>query len=252
MKQREIVFGPIASRRLGRSLGIDPIMRNICCQDCIYCEAGRTEILTMKREEFIPASQIIEQLDKVLKDKPELDYITFSGAGEPTLSTAIGPVISFLKANYPQHPVCVLTNGMLLHGRQLREEIAQADLIIPSLDASCAEEFTAINRPAQDIDFETFTAGLTQFTQEFKNRIYLELFIVPGINDSDASIIRFAQIIQNMRLDKIQLNALDRCGTEDDVPVSSAENAARFAAVLSKFANVEFVGRNNQKNTQNG
>ena len=249
---RKYVFGPVASRRLGLSLGVDLVTPKTCSLDCIYCEAKATTCHTLERKEYVPVDAVIAELDDVLKSSPKLDYITFSGAGEPTLSTAIGPVISFLKANYPQHPVCVLTNGMLLHDRQLREEIAQADLVIPSLDASCAEEFTAINRPAQDIDFETFTAGLTQFTQEFKNRIYLELFIVPGINDSDASIIRFAQIIQNMRLDKIQLNALDRCGTEDDVPVSSAENAARFAAVLSKFANVEFVGRNNQKNTQNG
>ena len=138
MRKKEIVFGPIASRRLGRSLGIDPVMRNICCQDCIYCEAGRTEILTMKREEFIPASQIIEELDKVLQTTDALDYITFSGAGEPTLSTAIGPVVSFIKEKYPQHPVCLLTNGMLLHDRQLRQEIARVDLVIPSLDGSCA------------------------------------------------------------------------------------------------------------------
>ena len=132
---------------------------------------------------------------------------------------------------------------MLLHDRQLRQEIARVDLVIPSLDGSCAEEFQRVNRPAPGLDFESFTAAMAEFTHEFKNRIWLELFIVPGINDSDESIDRFAGIIRNMRLDKIQLNALDRDGTENDVPISSAENAARFSAVLSQFAEVEFVGR---------
>ena len=243
MKKHDIIFGPVNSRRLGRSLGIDPVMRNICCQDCIYCEAGKTEILTLKRDEYVPLDDIISGLDKVLKDSPDLDYITFSGLGEPTLNLNIGGVIAHLKKNYPQYPVCVLTNGMLLGDPQVQQDIAGADLVIPSLDASNAEEFARINRPGNEMDFDTFTAGLTQFTHIFKGKIYLELFIVPGINDSDGSIARFAEIIRTMRLDKIQLNALDRPGTENDIIISSSENAARFSAVLSAFAQVEFVGR---------
>ena len=245
MKKHDIVFGPILSRRLGRSLGIDPVMRNICCQDCIYCEAGKTEILTLKRDEYVPLDNIISELDKVLKDSPELDYITFSGLGEPTLNLKIGDVIRHLKKNYPQHPVCLLTNGMLLGDPQVQQDVADVDLVIPSLDASNAEEFARINRPGSEMDFDTFITGLAHFTHIFKGKIYLELFIVPGINDSDESIARFAEIIRTMRLDKIQLNALDRPGTENDIVISSSENAARFAAVLGKFAQVEFVGRNN-------
>jgi wyosine [tRNA(Phe)-imidazoG37] synthetase (radical SAM superfamily) len=245
MKKHDIVFGPILSRRLGRSLGIDPIMRNICCQDCIYCEAGKTEILTLKRDEYVPFDNIISELDKVLKDSPELDYITFSGLGEPTLNLKIGDVIRHLKKNYPQHPVCLLTNGMLLGDPQVQQDVADVDLVIPSLDASNAEEFARINRPGSEMDFDTFITGLAHFTHIFKGKIYLELFIVPGINDSDESIARFAEIIRTMRLDKIQLNALDRPGTENDIVISSSENAARFSAVLGAFAQVEFVGRGN-------
>ena len=156
MKKHDIVFGPILSRRLGRSLGIDPIMRNICCQDCIYCEAGKTEILTLKRDEYVPFDNIISELDKVLKDSPELDYITFSGLGEPTLNLKIGDVIRHLKKNYPQHPVCLLTNGMLLGDPQVQQDVADVDLVIPSLDASNAEEFARINRPGSEMDFDTF------------------------------------------------------------------------------------------------
>ena len=245
MKKHDIVFGPILSRRLGRSLGIDPIMRNICCQDCIYCEAGKTEILTLKRDEYVPFDNIISELDKVLKDSPELDYITFSGLGEPTLNLKISDVIRHLKKNYPQHPVCLLTNGMLLGDPQVQQDVADVDLVIPSLDASNAEEFARINRPGSEMDFDTFITGLAHFTHIFKGKIYLELFIVPGINDSDESIARFAEIIRTMRLDKIQLNALDRPGTENDIVISSSENAARFSAVLGAFAQVEFVGRGN-------
>ena len=245
MKKHDIVFGPILSRRLGRSLGIDPIMRNICCQDCIYCEAGKTEILTLKRDEYVPLDNIISELDKVLKDSPELDYITFSGLGEPTLNLKIGDVIRHLKKNYPQHPVCLLTNGMLLGDPQVQQDVADVDLVIPSLDASNAEESARINRPGSEMDFETFITGLAHFTHIFKGKIYLELFIVPGINDSDESIARFAEIIRTMRLDKIQLNALDRPGTENDIVISSSENATRFSAVLGAFAQVEFVGRGN-------
>ena len=243
MKKHDIVFGPVKSRRLGRSLGIDPIMHNICCQDCIYCEAGKTEVLTTKRDEYVPLDSIIAELDKVLKDSPELDYITFSGLGEPTLNLKIGDVIRYLKKNHPQYPVCVLTNGMLLGDPQVQQDVADADLVIPSLDASSAEEFARINRPGNEMDFDTFISGLAQFTHIFNGKIWLELFIVPGINDSDESIARFAEIIRTMRLDKIQLNALDRPGTENNIVISSSENAARFSAVLSAFAQVEFVGR---------
>lgn len=243
MKKHEIVFGPVLSRRLGKSLGIDPVMRNICCQDCIYCEAGRTEILTVKRDCYVPADEVIARLDKVLGTSPELDYVTFSGLGEPTLNSGIGQIARFVKEKYPRYPLCLLTNGMLLGDAMLRQEIACVDLVIPSLDASNAEEFSRVNRPAPEIDFQTFIAGMTEFSHQFKGKIWLELFIVPGVNDSDGSIARFAQIIRNMRLDKIQLNALDRPGTENDVPISSAENAGRFAKVLKEFAETEFVGR---------
>ena len=245
---RTVVFGPIASRRLGRSLGIDPIMGHICCQDCIYCEAGKTEILTAQRKAYVPTGDILKCLDEVLSSQPELDYITFSGTGEPTLSTGLGEIIRFIKTKYPQYAVCLLTNGMLLGDPEVRQEIQAADLVIPSLDASHPEEFQKINRPVADISFEKFVDGLADFTHVFPGKIWLELFIVPGINDSPESIARFAQIISRMRLNKIQLNALDRPGTEKEVLISSAENAARFSAALAPFAPVEFIGRKKSQN----
>ena len=247
MKKHGIVFGPVASRRLGRSLGVDLLLEKICCQDCIYCEAGKTEQLTCARKEYVPLQKIKEALTGVLNENPELDHITFSGSGEPTLSTAIGDVIGFLKQNFPQYQVCVLTNGMLLGDPELQQEIAEADLVIPSLDASCAGEFTAVNRPVKEISFEQFISGMETFSRQFNGKIYLEIFIVPGINDSPGSIDRFAGIVSRLKVTKIQLNSLDRPGTESNISAVPEETAARFAAALSPFADVEIISRNGKK-----
>ncbi|MBQ9502428.1 MAG: radical SAM protein [Lentisphaeria bacterium] len=239
---KNIVFGPIASRRLGRSLGIDLLMEKICCQDCIYCEAGKTKIHTLERKSYVPFADVIGQLNAVLAKEPETDYITFSGSGEPTLSADIGRVIGFLKDTCPRYRVCVLTNGMLLGDPDVRRDVARADLVIPSLDASCQEEFDRINRPVPGSGFVPFTRGLAGFTRQFRGQVWLEIFIIPGVNDSDASIGRFARLAGTMRLDRIQLNSLDRPGT-GNVAVSTEENAQRFVDVLSEIAPTEFIRR---------
>ncbi|MBQ7207750.1 MAG: radical SAM protein [Lentisphaeria bacterium] len=240
---KNLVFGPIASRRLGRSLGVDLLMKKICCQDCVYCEAGKTETLTLRRDRYVPPADVMDQLDAVLSRNPEPDFVTFSGSGEPTLSTDIGQIISFLKDRYPRCRVCVLTNGMLLGDAQVRRDVERADLIIPSLDASCEEEFLRINRPAAGITFAQFTRGLVEFTREFRGQVWLEIFIIPGVNDTESSLKRFAELVRPMRLDRIQLNSLDRPGTEKDVSVSTEEAAQRFIAALSGSAPVEFIRR---------
>ena len=247
MKQHNIVFGPVASRRLGRSLGVDLLMDKICCQDCIYCEVGKTRELTCTRKEYVPLQKIKDSLTAALKEDPQLDYVTFSGEGEPTLSSVIGEVIRFIKQNFPQYRVCLLTNGMLLGNPDLQQEISGADLVIPSLDASCAGEFAAVNRPAEDISFEEYLKGLEEFSHRFRGRIFLEIFIVPGINDSPESVSRFAGIVSRLKVDRIQLNSLDRPGTESNIPAVPEDTACRVAAALSPFADVEIVSRNGKK-----
>lgn len=242
------VFGPIASRRLGRSLGIDLLQQKICCQDCVYCEAGRTQQLTCRRDLYVPTQEVLRQLDEVLAQNIELDHITFSGAGEPTLHSEIGIVIRHIKQHYPQYRICVLTNGMLLNDKQLQQELLPADLLIPSLDASNEEEFRKINRPSAEIDFQTFLSGMEEFTHLFGGKVFLELFIVPGVNDSDESVSAFARIIKKLRVDKVQLNSLDRPGTEEDVEIASLQNAGRFVRVLSESVPVEVIGSFRQQN----
>lgn len=236
------VFGPIASRRLGVSLGIDLVRPKTCPLDCVYCEAGATTMLTAERREYVPVDDVIAELDAVLSKHPELDYVTFSGSGEPTLNSRIGDVVDFVKTRYAEYPLCLLTNAMLLGDAKLVSEIARVDLVVPSLDGSNAEEFLKINRPVKDFDFDRFVADLTAFTHRSQSRIDLELFIVPGVNDSDASIARFVELIRKMRVDLVQLNTLDRPGVEDFVVPSTPENIHRFIAALSPFVPVEAVG----------
>ncbi len=236
------VFGPIASRRLGVSLGVDLVRPKTCPLDCVYCEAGATTQLTTERREYVPVDDVIKELDAVLARHPQLDFVTFSGSGEPTLNSRIGDVVRFVRTKYPEYRLCLLTNAMLFGDAKLLEEIAPVDLVVPSLDGSNAEEFQKINRPAAGFDFDKFVADLTAYTLNTRGRVNLELFIVPGVNDSDASIARFVELVKKMRLDLVQLNTLDRPGTEKSVVPSSPGNTRRFISALAPVVPVEAVG----------
>lgn len=239
---RHHIFGPVASRRLGVSLGVDLVPRKTCSLDCVYCEANRTTCLTVERKEYVPIDEVLRELDEVLAPGPELDFITFSGAGEPTLNSGIGRVVEFLKERYSRYPLCLLTNGCSLGDEALRREIARVDRVVPSLDASNEEEFRCINRPAPELDYRRIVADLIDYTHRSSADIYLELFILPGVNDSDESIARFAEIISKMRLSAVQLNTLDRPGTESWVTPSPPENTRRFLRALEPLVPVEAVG----------
>lgn len=236
------LFGPVASRRLGISLGVDLVPFKTCSINCVYCESGATTNLTLKRREYIPVDDVIKQLDELLSTDPEIDYLTFSGAGEPTLNSGIGRVISFVKTNYPAYKICLLTNATLFNDPDLLEEIADIDLCIPSLDASTEDEFKIINRPSPELNFETYVNALIEYCRSSKAEIWLELFIVPGKNDSDESIERFKEIIKLAKPDKVQLNTLDRPGTVDWISPSTEENTMRFIRALEPVIPVEAVG----------
>lgn len=238
----QYVFGPVASRRLGISLGIDLVPSKTCSLNCVYCEAGETDALLLERKEYVPIDDVLAQLEKVLESNIKIDYLTFSGAGEPTLNSGIGRVVDFIKGRYPQYPVCLLTNGTLLGDPQLQKEIEKVDLVIPSLDASSQEEFEKINRPVRGLDFDSLCRGLFEYGKKRTSKVWLELFIVPDVNDSDESIARFAGIVKAINPDKVQLNTLDRPGCVDWIKPSSRENTLRFVRALEPFVPVEAVG----------
>jgi wyosine [tRNA(Phe)-imidazoG37] synthetase (radical SAM superfamily) len=227
---------------LGISLGIDLVPFKTCTINCVYCESGLTNNLTLERKEYIPIDEVIKQLDELLSTNPEIDYLTFSGAGEPTLNSGIGRVVKFIRNNYPQYKMCLLTNATLFSNPQVIADIADIDLCIPSLDASRVEEFQVINRPSPELYFETYLNSLIAYCQQTKSEVWLEIFIVPGKNDSADSIQRFAEIVKQAKPNKVQLNTLDRLGTVDWVKASSAENTMRFVRVLEPIVPVEAVG----------
>lgn len=174
------LFGPVPSRRLGMSLGIDLVPHKVCSLNCIYCECGSTTKLTIDRKEYVPYDIVIKELEHYFRNNTAPDYITFSGSGEPTLNSRIGDVIRFIKHNIPGIPIAILTNGTLLYQKQVRKELLEADVVLPSLDAASDLIFRKINRPFHKLNINKYIQGLVNFRNEYKGKIWLEVFIIPG------------------------------------------------------------------------
>jgi len=232
------LYGPVPSRRLGISLGVDLIPYKICSFNCIYCECGKTTNLSIKRKEFKPVNEIIKELDEYLNEKPELDYITFSGSGEPTLYLHLGQIINFIKNNYSNYKLALLTNSSLLYNPNLRNELTKLDLIVPSLDSVIENNYKKINRPHNDISLDKIINGLISLRKEFDGKILLEIFIIPGINDTDDEFVGFKNIIDKIKPDRVQLNTLDRPGTEKWVEPADEKILKKAIDIIGKKAEI--------------
>ena len=213
MKYKHL-FGPVPSRRLGISLGVDLVPHKVCSMNCIYCEVGRTTNLTIERGDYIPLKDLMVELKDYLKKEPELDYITFSGAGEPLLHSGIGEIITFIKNNYPQYKLALITNSTLLYDENVRNEIKDIDLILPSLDAASEITFRKLNRPVAKLVLSDIIEGIIEFKKMFSGEMWLEVFILPGLNDSEEELALLKKEITRIMPDQVQLNTLDRPGTE--------------------------------------
>ena len=226
------LFGPVPSRRLGISLGIDLVPHKTCSFNCIYCECGQTTDLTCERREYVPTDRVIAELDDFLATAPDLDYVTFAGSGEPTLHSGIGEIISFIKDRYPRYRVAVLTNSALFTDPDVRAALMRADLVVPSLDAVSEEVFVKINRPSPGITARQVLEGLLDFAREYTGEVWLEIFIVPGVNDTDKELRLLKDAVIAIEPDRVQVNTLDRPGAEDWVRPASPEAIERIAAML--------------------
>ena len=206
------LFGPVNSRRLGLSQGIDLLTPKICNFDCIYCEVGPTTKLTCERQEYTPTVEILAEIDALLQN-PEavdrLDYFTITSSGEPTLHSGIGQIIRHLKQK-TAIPVAVLTNGSLLHVKVIRDDLMAADLVIPSLDTVRPESYRKLNRAARCSDLPLIVKGLIHFRRQFKGQIWLEILLVKNINDSAEDIAALQDAILKIKPDRIQLNTVVR------------------------------------------
>ena len=218
------IFGPVASRRLGRSLGIDLVPYKTCSFDCLYCELGTTTHLTLERKMYSAPQEIIDELKGYLK-KPALqpDYITLGGSGEPTLHEHLGTIIAAIK-KLTSIPVAVLTNSSLLYRDDVKEALLRADVILPSLDTVSPSLFSFLNRPHPALDVKKIIQGLIDFRKLFTGQIWLEILFCRGVNDSEEEVMRLQEVIREINPDKIQLNTLDRPPAEDSVfPVGREE-----------------------------
>jgi wyosine [tRNA(Phe)-imidazoG37] synthetase (radical SAM superfamily) len=203
------LFGPVPSRRLGRSLGVDLVPPKTCPYDCIYCEVGPTTHHTRQRFSYKPET-IIGELEDYLKDLSQPpDVITLAGSGEPTLNLGLGRIISSIK-EMSQIPVAVLTNGALLYMPEVREELAAADIILPSLDAAREETYRFINRPLTELTLASLVEGLETFRREYRGLILLEVMLLKGINDTDEELTLLRRALRKIAPDKIQLNTAVR------------------------------------------
>ncbi|HIE27909.1 TPA: radical SAM protein [Candidatus Poribacteria bacterium] len=211
------IFGPVPSRRLGASLGIDLIPYKTCSYDCVYCQLGGTTNKTVERKEYILRDSVITELKSLLSSlespRQAIDYITFSGSGEPTLNSEIGSLLKEFKA-ITDIPLAVLTNGSLLFQEAVREVLSNADLVVPSLDAVTEEVFQKVNKPHPSLTVEKIIDGIKEFSRSFDGETWLEIMLVKGINDGQEEIERMAEVAAEMKLAKIQLNTVIRPPSE--------------------------------------
>jgi len=203
------VFGPVPSRRLGRSLGVDLVPLKTCSYDCIYCQLGRTTKRTIERREYVPLDEVLEEIELRLAEGPEPNYITLSGSGEPTLYSRLEPLITGIK-DRTDRPVAVLTNGSLLGDPEVRTALLAADLVIPSLDAGDDAAFQWINRPHAGVVFDRMVDGMEEFCRQSFKPVWLEVFLLHGLNAGGIQLERLVQLVNRINPARVQLNTVTR------------------------------------------
>jgi wyosine [tRNA(Phe)-imidazoG37] synthetase (radical SAM superfamily) len=203
------VFGPVPSRRFGRSLGVDVIPRKLCTLDCVYCEVGRTDKRGLARREYIPTDLILNDIREALAAHPDIDCVTFSGSGEPTLHAGLGDLLRGTR-RVTSVPLVVLTNGTLLWKPDVRDDLMAADIVCPSLDAVSEDVFRRIDRPHPRLTAVQVIEGLVEFRRQFPGKIWLEVLFVQGMNDDDEEVWLLRQAIDRIAPDKVQINTVVR------------------------------------------
>jgi len=233
------IYGPVPSRRLGRSLGVDLLPFKVCSYDCIYCQLGRTKQKTVLRKEYVPTSEVIEEIRRKIHENCEMDFISFAGSGEPTLHSGLKEIILSIK-EMTKIPVAVLTNGSLLYLEEVSDALMNADVVIPSLDAGTRTGFLKVNRPCPSIDFEKMCEGIVEFSKNFTGKVWLEVMVVKGYNDRDEEIAKIASFVNRMKVDKIQLNTVVRPPAERFAEPASEDELLRLKKYFQ--GEVEVIG----------
>ena len=235
--KKQYVFGPILSRRLGKSLGVDVFPGKICNYDCIYCELGRSTKRCPAAGDCLPVETVVEAVKERLREIAQPDHVTLYGPGEPTLHNQIGEIIAGIR-KISKGPVVLLTNGSLFWMGEVRKAVLAADLIIPSLDAGGEDTFHAVNRPAGDVTFEKMVEGLVALRRDYRGPIWLEVFLVDGLTTGEDEIRRIRHYVDLIRPDRIQLNTVDRPAAEPHVRAVPLPRMTEIAGLLGPTCEV--------------
>ena len=233
------VFGPVPSRRLGRSLGIDPVPLKTCTWSCVYCQLGRTTRLTVERKEYVSVGEILEEARRVVeeKGKESMDWVTILGSGEPTLNSGMGRLVRGLK-EVSSKPLAVITNGSLLFLPEVRADLLEADAVLPSLDAGDAELHKKIHRHHRECTYERHIQGLQAFRKEYEGKLWVEVMLMEGINDSREALEKLAGVMARVGPDQVHLLVPDRPPSEEWVRPAPKERVDLAKEVLGGVARV--------------
>lgn len=238
MFMNRFVFGPVPSRRLGFSLGVDIIPKKCCTLDCIYCQVGKTTEKTAARSSFFNPEDIVDEVVEEVRRQKVIDFVTFSGSGEPTLNKDLGAIMGAVKRRIST-PIAVITNGTLLNMADVRKDLAQADLLMPSLDAVTEDVFLRINRPAPSLRMEEMIEGLKALRAEYHGPIWLEIMLIHNINDAPDHIELLRELVIPIGVDRVQLNTVTRPPCEK---TAGGISGSRLSEILAFFGpNAEMI-----------
>lgn len=229
------IYGPVASRRLGNSLGIDLVPCKVCSFDCIYCQLGRTTTKTLERKPYVPAGPVLEELEEALGNVPRPDYITIAGSGEPTLNSGLGKIVEGIRG-ISEIPIAVITNSSLLGQADVAAACRRADLVAPSLDAAGESTFQAVNRPCSGLSLRDVVEGMVSFREGYQGKVWLEVMMVRGINDGERQVAEIAGVIDRIGPDLVQLNTVARPPSEGFALPAEKARLEEIASFLGEKA----------------
>jgi wyosine [tRNA(Phe)-imidazoG37] synthetase (radical SAM superfamily) len=241
LKKYRHLYGPVPSRRLGRSLGVDLVPHKICTYDCIYCQIGKTTRKTLLRKEYIPVKELLGEVKAFLSEGVSIDHFSLTGSGEPTLHSGIRSIIKGIKG-MSSVPVAVITNGSLLYKKVVREDLLEADVVLPSLDAVSPDIFLKIDRPHGKINVEKMIEGMVEFRKVYRGQIWLEILFCKGVNDIRTELLKMKEAVERIKPDLIHLNTVVRPPSEKwVVPLNQKEMEkiqtffGERASIISEF-----------------
>lgn len=235
MKNYKFIYGPIPSRRLGKSLGVSPIPKKACNYACIYCQLGQTKHMTNRRQMFFEVGEILKEVEAVLQTDIDFDVITVVGEGEPTLYLGLEDLLKGIKA-MTDKPLAVITNSGLMYLPEVRQALMSADIVLPSIDGYKAENFKKINRPYGKINFSEMAEGLNIFSKAYPGQLWAEIMLMKGINDSEDDFEAYKQVLEQLRYDRLYLNTPIRPPAEQSVEVISDEAMEKAVDKLGGIA----------------